>query len=367
MKLILALAVALVACGGSQKPPSPPAVTTVALPSGSALEPYDPAAPGLAKPSGMALLNGVAYVALNNQDANFAVRGPGMIAAYTVATGTTTLVDLGGTSERQCEDPVFVRASATHVYATCSGDFNASGAGSAIVEIDPATHAVTRSVATPAGSFGSLVSPSGLAFGPSSLWFGDAAAGQVFAVDKASFTVAGPFPIECPTTGTFVSTGDVLVSGGDLYALCSNNTGGILTRLDATSGAEKMHADVGPTAVEMADMGGGRLAVVSGADNGLRIVTVTAAALTVQAFFPFASATATLQDVRANGKFLYTAASGSNTVQKIDPNASGGPKVIAEANLGANASPWNILPLDDNDALVSDLGTSNLAKVTWAP
>jgi DNA-binding beta-propeller fold protein YncE len=367
MKRLLVLAVPLLACGGKAVPPSPPAVTTVALPSGSALKPYDPAAPGLAKPSGMALFDGVAYVALNNQDAKFAVRGPGLLAAYTVATGTVTLVDLGGADERQCQDPVFVRATASHVYATCSGDFNDNGAGSAIVEIDPATHSVTRSVATPAGSFGSLVSPSGLAEGPTRFWFGDAASGQVFAVDKAAFTVAGPFPISCPTTGTFVSTGDVLVAGGDLYALCSNDTGGILTRLDATTGAEKMHTDIGPTAVEIADMGGGRLAVVSGADNGLRIVTATATALTVQAFFPFASKTATLQDVRASGKFLYTAASGSNTVQKIDPDASGGPKVIAEAPLGTNASPWNILPLDDNDALVSNLGTSNLAKVTWAP
>jgi hypothetical protein len=222
-------------------------------------------------------------------------------------------------------------------------------------------------VATPAGSFGSQVTPSGFAEGPTRFWFGDGAAGQVFAIDKTSFTIAGPFPIACPTTGTFVTTGDVLVAGGDLYALCSNNTGGILTRLDATTGAEKTHADVGPTAVEMADMGGGRLAVVSGADGGLRIVTVRASALSVQAFFPFASATATLQDVRARGNFLYTAASGSNTVQKIDPNASGGPKVIAEVNVGANASPWNILPLDDDDALVSNLGTNNLAKVTWGP
>ncbi|HEY2031096.1 MAG TPA: hypothetical protein VGH20_17985 [Myxococcales bacterium] len=367
MKRLLALAVPILACGGHTAAPPSPAVTAIPLPAGTALEPYDPAAPGLAKPSGMALFNGVAYVALNNQDANFVVRGPGLLAAYTVATGTTTLIDLGGADERQCQDALFVRASTTHVYATCSGDFKQNGAGSAIVEVDPATNRVTRSVPTPQGSFGAQVSPSGLAEGPASFWFGDAAAGQVFAVDKASFTVAGPFPISCPTTGTFVSTGDVLVSGGDLYALCSNESGGILSRLDATTGSEKMHTDIGPTAVEIADMGGGRLAVVSGADNGLRIVTVTATDLTVQPFFPFADATSTLQDVRASGKFLYTAASGSNDVQKIDPDASGGPKVIAEATFGKNGAPWNILPLDDNNALVSNYGTNNLAKVTWAP
>jgi hypothetical protein len=357
-RILIVLVAAAAACGGHSS--GPPVVATVALPGGSELAPYAAATPGLPGPEGMALLDGTAYVALTNVDATFTPRGPAFLAAVVPASGAVTLIDLGGPDGTACKEAGFVRAAGSLLYATCAGDFN-DGSGAALVEVDPASHSVTRSVATP-------TSPVGSAAGPTRLWFGDAFAGNVYAVDQATFTLAaGPIAIDCPTTGNFVTTNDVLVSGGDLYALCSNNTGGILTRLDATTGATKMQADVGPTSVEIADMGGGRLAIVSGADSGLRIVTVTDTGLSVQAFFPFSGKTATLQDVRASGGFLYTAASGSNTVQKIDPGANGGPKVIAEANTGIGANPWNVLPLDDNDALVSNLQGENLAKVTWAP
>jgi hypothetical protein len=86
----------------------------------------------------------------------------------------------------------------------------------------------------------------------------------------------------------------------------------------------------------------------------------------VQTLFPFnATTTSTLQDVRASDNFIFTTASGSNTVQKIDLDASGGPKVIAEANVGAGASPWNILPLDDQSAVVSNQSGNNLVGVQW--
>src|SRR6202022_4249748 len=94
-----------------------------------------------------------------------------------------------------------------------------------------------------------------------------------------------------------------------------------------------------------------------------RLVTVTRTAMTSQVALTFNSKTTTLQDVRAHGQYLFTVASGSNTVQKIDLAAKGGPAVIGEANMGDNASPWNILPLDDNQAIVSNQGSSTIAAV----
>ena len=356
MRAVLIL-VPLLACGSSGHS-GPPTVDSVALPSGAALEPYPGATP-LPRPEGMALSNGNVFIALSNLDSTFAVSGPSLLAEYVPSSGSTTLIDLGGADGKQCKSAGFVRESNGLLYAVCGGDFN-DGSGTALVEVNPEAHAVTRRVAIP-------TSPAGVAAGPSRFWVGDAFGGNVYAIDKTSFTVvAGPIVIPCPSTGTFTTTNDVLVSGGDLYALCSNNTGGVLSRLDAITGAFKMQADAGPTSVAIADIGDGRLAIASGADNSLRIVTVTASALNVQVFATvFVGATATLQDIRARGQLLYTVASGSNTVQKIDLNASGGPKVVAEANTGTGANPWNIVPLDDNDAVVSNLGTNNLVKVAW--
>jgi hypothetical protein len=356
MKRILAATLVLAACGGTNAPPPP--LASIAMPTGAALKPYD-TNPSLARPQGMALVNGNAFITLGNYDANFVPRGPGLLAEVVPSTGATTVIDLGGTSEQQCKEPGFVRQAGNFLYVSCGGDFN-DGSGQAIVEVDPAKGTATRSVTT-------ATSPVGFAAGPTRYWFGDAFGGNVYAIDPATFTVvAGPLAIPCPTTGNFLTTGDVMVFNGNLYALCSNNTGGIISQLDATTGAVKLQADGGPTAVGLTATSDGRIAIISGADSSIRLVTV-GATLTVQVLTGvFSSSTSVLQDVRARDNFLFTTASGSNTVQKIDLDASGGPKVVAEVNVGTGANPWNILPLDDTHAVVSNQGNQTLTGVTWA-
>ncbi len=127
----------------------------------------------------------------------------------------------------------------------------------------------------------------------------------------------------------------------------------------------KDHADVGPIAVELTATGDGRIAVVSGADNKLRLVTLSNP-LSVQVGYTFVGQTSTLQDVRALDQFVFTVASGSNTVQKIDLSAKGGPALVDEQNVGAGATPWSILPLDDTQALVANQGANNIVAVKWA-
>src|SRR6185503_1790698 len=110
----------------------------------------------------------------------------------------------------------WIRADGGKLYVTCTGDFN-DGSGQGIVEVDPSGKgSVTRSVHTP-------VSPSGLAVTASRIWFGDGGSGNVYAIDRGSFTVtAGPIALQCPSTGTYQTTNELAVLGGDVYALCSN-------------------------------------------------------------------------------------------------------------------------------------------------
>ena len=52
----------------------------------------------------------------------------------------------------------------------------------------------------------------------------------------------------------------------------------------------------------------------------------------------------------------------------VDParaGEKGGPKVVAEANFGPNSGPYNILPLDDTQAIVSNRGTNTIAAANW--
>lgn len=358
MKRSLAVAaVVLAACGSNSKappPPPPPPVPSIALPSGADLKPFDPTMPGLARPAGMELLNGTAWVVLGNYDANYAYRGPGLLASILPSTGQVALVDLGGAGEKECLNPGFVRAAGGKLYVSCSSDYN--GHGAAIVELDPATAQVTRRAATPVG-------PTGVAVAASKIWFGNGAAGSVYSIDRTTFAVsATPQPLSCPTGG-FPYVPDLAVVNGDLLVICSSSTGGVLNRLDQTTGAPRDTVDVGPIAVELAETGDGRIAIVTAGDNTLRLVTVTKTAMTSQVALTFNSKTTTLQDVRAHGQYLFTVASGSNTVQKIDLAAMSGPAVVGEANLGDKASPWNILPLDDNQAIVSNQGSNTIVAV----
>jgi streptogramin lyase len=351
----LALAVALAACSGRYH--APPAVQSIAMPTGDALKPFDAGKPGLARPAGMESYNGKVYVALANYDDGYTVRGPGLLGVLDPVSGSLSTIDLGGANHTQCLEPYWIRDSGGKLYVTCTGDAFGTGLGEAIVEVDPASGAVTRAVTVP-------VSPSGLALAPNRIWFADATSGNVYAIDRASFTVvAGPLPIACPTTGTYLTTNDVILVQGDLYATCSNSTGGILSRLDATTGAVKMQADSGPTATEFTETGDGRIAIVSGADNKLRLVAIGASALTVTEAYTYSSTTSTLQDIHARDQFLFTAASGSNTVQKLDLTRTGAQMLVGEANVGTGAAPYNVVPLDDDQALVANQSANSVVAV----
>ena len=356
MKRIALVATLLAACGGNYK--APPSVPSIALPSGAALLPFDATKPGQARPAGMDSFGGKVYVALQNYDDSYMVRGPGLLGVMNPVTGAVTTINLGGADGSRCLYPYFVRDNGSKLYVSCTGDIFGSGAGSSMLEVDPGTGTISRSVKTAIG-------PSGFALTSSKIWFGDAQSGNLYAVDRGTFTVtAGPLAIPCPTTGTFQSTSDVILVGGDLYAACSNSTGGILSRLDASSGAVKMQAQVGPNAVEFTQTGDGRIAVVSGTDNNLRLVSISTSALTVATAYTFSSATSTLNDVHARDNFLFTVASGSNTVQRLDLSKTGTQILVGEANLGQSASPFTILPLDDDQALVANQMSNTVVSVS---
>jgi DNA-binding beta-propeller fold protein YncE len=346
-----------IACSGKYR--APPAVPSISLPSGTDLKPYDNSTPGLARPAGMTQLGEKAWVALGNYDGGYAIRGPAMLASFVPSAGAVALVDLGGSGDQQCKEAGWVRADGGKLYVTCSGDYH-DGSGQAIVEVDPSgAGSVSRSVATP-------VSPSGMAVSPTRIWFGDASSGNIYAVDRGTFAVvAGPIALQCPTTGTYQTINELIVAQGDLWALCSNGDDGQINRLDAASGALKDHAAVGPIAVEMTATGDGRIAVVSGLDNKLRLVTL-GSPLSVEVAYTFTGQTSTLQDVHALDQYVFTVASGSNTVQKIDLSAKGGPALVDEQNVGSGATPWTILPLDDGQALVANQGANTIVAVKWA-
>ena len=99
MKRTLAVFALLAACGGKK---APPAITTVPMPSGSALKPFDPAQPSLARPSGMTVFDGRAYIALGNYDASYTPRGPGLLGVLDLATGDLSTIDLGGADAKRC-------------------------------------------------------------------------------------------------------------------------------------------------------------------------------------------------------------------------------------------------------------------------
>src|SRR5206468_2263318 len=133
---------------------------------------------------------------------------------------------------------------------------------------------------------------------------------------------------------------DVMTVGTDVYALCGSDTSGELYRLAPDTGAVKAHVTVGPNPTELTGLDDGRIAVVNAGDNTISLVTPTASGLSAQKIITLANVAA-LQDIRAFGQILFTVASFTNTAQRIDLAAQGGPKVIAEANFGANSGPYN--------------------------
>lgn len=364
MKRSIPVLLLLAACGGAFK--APPAVPNVPLPSGDALRPWDSAHPGLARPLGIAQVGDRAYVALGNYDATFAPRGPGLLASFVPSNGTVSIIDLGGTADKECISAGWIHAADGLLYVTCSGDFN-TGGGTAVVEVNPSGQGTVKK------RFTTPVSPAGVAITSNRVWFGSALSGAVYALDRATFALAaGPVTLTCPASG-YQTTNDLAFVNGELYAICSNNTGGVLNRLDATSGAIKGTADSGPIAAAMTPTGDGRIAIVSSGDNRLRLVTISQNQLTVQLAYKFSDQTATLQGVSALNQFVYTTASDSHTVQKIDISGSGGARLVDEKSVGSCnqgtgdcPGPWNILPLDDDQALVTNQRSSTIVAVKWS-
>ena len=351
------------ACGGRYQ--APPPLASIPLPAGSELKPYDPALPGQARPQGMAEAAGRVYVTLSNQrdTQSFPVNaGPGFLAAFVPSTGTITKIDLGGSDGHACQNPGFVRASADgYLYAPCSGDFSGTDGARAIVEVDPLANVVTRKAAIPGGRV-----PNGVAVTANAIWTGDAYTTSVFAIDRKTLAAdpVPPVPLECAKS-SFSYVADVMAIRGEVWALCASDIGGELYRIDPDTGAVRAHVKVGPNPTELAGLDDGRIAVVNAGDNTLMLVATAGGSLSAATVLTFSGQTAALQDVRAFGHFLFTVASGSNTAQRIDLDARGGPKVVGEANFGDGSGPYNILPLDDTQAIVSNRGTNTIAAASW--
>jgi len=359
-RIAVPLLALLVACGGSNEAPAP--VPSIPLPSGSALKPFDAAHPTLAHPFGLAAAGDKIYVALgNSEETTFTPAGPGMLAAVVPSSGNVSLIDLGGSSGKQCLSPGFVRSAGSYLYVSCTGDFS-SGAGAALVEVDPAGNGSVRRVLP------LTVQPNGVAVAGNRAWHGDTASDRIYPVDLTTFTGTGsPVALGCPKGSdphsAFQYTPDLIAVGTDLYALCVSDIGGVLYRIDANTGAIKSHVAVGPIATELTSLADGRIAVVNSGDNTVLLITPTSTDLTAQVAITLANVQ-TLQDIRARDHFLFTVASQTNTVQKIDLTAQGGPKVVAEANVGNGANPWNAYPLDDDQVIVSNLLANNLVAIT---
>src|SRR5690349_11268308 len=98
---------ATLACSGKYQ--APPAVPSISLPAGAALNPYDAASPSLARPAQMVQFGANAWVALGNYDANYVIRGPAMLASFVPSTGAVSLLDLGGSDEQQCKEAGWIR------------------------------------------------------------------------------------------------------------------------------------------------------------------------------------------------------------------------------------------------------------------
>jgi hypothetical protein len=352
------LLLVVVACGGSN-PPAPP-LARIPMPDGSKLHPYDAASPGSAHPYGMALSGSKLYVALGNRhdDKFLSIAGPGFLAGVVPSQGVVDLIDLGGTDGKQCQGAGVVRADGTHLYVTCGGNFD-DGSGQALVEVDPAAGKPSRSVAL-------QHSPSGIAFAQATIWVGANDGATILGVDRTSFQVTQTVAVPCGA-GAYSYVPDVAVVGGFLYALCATDVSGTLSRLDLATGLDRGHVAVGVSPTELAATNDGRIAVVCSLDNTLWIATPNSnGTLTAALAHTYASGTAALQDIRSFGKFVYTTASLSNTVQKIDVSTLPA-QVVAEVPTASNALPWAIVPLDENTAIVSDSGTTeDLVTVNFA-
>ena len=361
------LAACLAGCSGGAFR-APPPLASIPLPSGSALRPWSSANPTRAAPAVLAFgPGGSAFVALSNLDDSFNPGGPGMLVRVQPETGATTVILLGGADDHACTNSGVVRNDGNRLLAVCAGSFSPDELrGRAVVEVDPGSNTPLR-IATSPGGF----QPSYVAGAPNKIWVGDFGSARLYSLDRTTFAIVDgadaahpPIQLPCPASLTYVA--DLLVHGNDLFALCGADEG-YLVRLDPESGAlkgDKVLVGAQPTAMTVA--GDGRLAVVNSVSGTLTMVTIATQSLTAAVdFFSFGKSAA-LQDVRARGQFLYTVASATNTVQKLDLSVADPAKMlVAEVNTGDQSNPWNILPLDDDQAVVSNFLKGNIVGVDF--
>jgi len=333
---------------------------------GSALRPWNPANPTRAAPAVLASgPGGSAFVSLTNLDDSFTPGGPGMLVRVQPETGGTTVILLGGADDHACTNSGVVRNDGDRLLAVCAGSFSAEELrGRAVVEVAPATNAPLRIASPPAG-FPALVRGGG----PHKIWVGDFGSARLYSLDPSHVSRSStartarihPSSLPCPASLTYVA--DLLVHGNDLFALCGAETV-YLVRLDPESGAvkgDKVLVGAQPTAMTVT--GDGRLAVVNSVSGTLTMVTIGTRNLTGRGELLLVRQERALQDVRARGQFLYTVASATNTVQKVDLSVTDPAKMlVAEVNTGDGSNPWNILPLDDDQAIVS----TSSPETSWA-
>ena len=362
--VLLSLAL-LAACHSGDK--APPPLASIDLPAGADLKPYDSSKPPTASPTATAQLGGKVWLALGNlylTKTSADPGGPGMLVGIVPSTGAKTVIDLGGSDGRQCQNPGAVKPDGGKLYVAC-GPFSTS-TGLGVSEVDVNAGKVTRFVAAPAGFI-----PTALALTPTTIWVSDSNGANVMAIDRASFTAKAPQALPCANTSTnYYYVPSLLASGSDLFALCSA-TDGYLVRLDATTGAQKGdRVLVGQGPIAMVVAGDGRLAIVNSLDATLTMVTIAPGTLTADKGVLAFKNSSDLEDVKALGQFIYVMISGTQTVAKVDLSKQP-PVVVDEVNVNPNgtagADPNRLELLDDTSFVVSDFGLSKLIGGQFGP
>jgi streptogramin lyase len=370
------------ACGGTNNSSAAPPLKSITLPTGAALKPFVSADLGISKPEGMALTaDGRAWVVLTNLDSAYNVAGPAFLAGVVPSTGVITLVDLaaganpdGGTSDdHNCLNAGVVKLDNGNLIAACTGGFAADTRGRAVVEVDPEHGTLLHTLPAPSG-----FQPASVAVGGATkIWVSDTDSLKLISIDRSTFALVDGADASHPaislpcmdSADTYLYTSDILVDGSDLFALCAGTPDGYIVQLNASTGAVVGTPQlVGGTPTAMAVLGDGRIAVVNSTDSTLALVTRgSGASPTVQrAVYTFANGSG-LQDVKARGQFVYATSSLTNTVEKLDlTKTTAATMLVGEVSLGANAYPWSIVPLDDDQAEVSDNGTGALVGVNFS-
>jgi hypothetical protein len=343
---------------------TPPPLKKTALPSGAALQPYSATDPTRAGPQAIAAgPNGSAFIALTNLDASYSPGGPGLLVRLQPDTGAQTPIWLGGADAQACQNAGMVKNDNGLLVAICSGGFS-SAAGRLVVQVNPDSNAVLRSQKPPTDA-----QPSAIAVASSKVWVGDFSAPRLYSLLRSDFSIADgadaahPLIALTPCTEKYSYVADLLVDGGDLFALCGQ-ADGLVVRLDASTGAVKDSVGVGGGPVALALTGDGRIAVTNSTSDEVSLITVGSTLTAVKSAIPY-SKSATLQDIKARGQFLYTVTTGTNAVQKVDLSKTP-PQIVSERSTGAGSYPYGILPLDDNLAIVTNNITGDVVGIDFS-